>query len=242
MFVRWKVRPLGQPAYRRDIACAHREKGREAWTPVVVSSERVGSPCPQQKTLWSPAGVIRSCCAADLLDPIARTQWWGRLRLRCAALREGSQSNPFRDELLAELSNILHDIAVRVPEPTDVDLRVTAAWEALCYDPYYRNDIYHAHKLRLLLSWYRNSRGSDRAQPSPPGQRGARQGAVFVVPEEFGVLGLRWPCTREDVKRAWRAGLHRHHPDKGGTQKGFERWMTAYEEATRFCNAHGPRD
>jgi hypothetical protein len=240
MFVRWKIRPLGQPAYRRDVACAHLEEGREAWTPVVVSAERVADVGPRQKVLWSPVGSIRSCCVFDWSDPIARTQWWGRLRLRCEALCDGRESNPFRQELLAALPDILRDIDARVPSPTELELEIAAAWESIGYDPRHRRVPYRAHRTRLLLSWHKVGSSGAHAEPRPAGRQRARRAEVLVVPEAFRILGLRWPCTRENIKRAWRAGLHRHHPDKGGNQKDFERWMAAYEEAMGFCDARSP--
>ena len=47
-------------------------------------------------------------------------------------------------------------------------------------------------------------------------------------------LGLRLPCSEEDVKEAYRQLAEQHHPDRGGDRKQFARLKSQYEEATRF--------
>jgi ParB-like chromosome segregation protein Spo0J len=43
------------------------------------------------------------------------------------------------------------------------------------------------------------------------------------------VLGLRWPCTREEVEKAHRQKAFQHHPDRGGNPEDFKRMQRAYE-------------
>ncbi len=239
MFARWKVRLLGQPAYRRDVACAHREDDREVWTPVVATVERVDGK-PRQKVLWHPAGSIRSCCALDQDDPIARTQWWKTLRNRFDRLRANRDENPFREQILAGTGSIVDNIYSRVPLPYDFDYEVIAVWESLADSVAGIADPYEAHQERLRMSWeaVRRARGSSRSRPSE-GRR-AQQAERLVVPNGFKVLGLRWPCTPDEIRNARRAGVCLHHPDKGGTQEGFVAWTAACEEVMAFYQTHGP--
>lgn len=59
------------------------------------------------------------------------------------------------------------------------------------------------------------------------------------TPPSLRLLGLRWPCTAEDVKAAWRKGAIARHPDHGGSTAEFIAWQKTYEEALAFVLAHG---
>jgi hypothetical protein len=52
----------------------------------------------------------------------------------------------------------------------------------------------------------------------------------------FGVLGLCWPCTEEEVRAAYRRLTKTAHPDHGGTPEEFGRIREAYERALRFLS------
>ncbi len=47
-------------------------------------------------------------------------------------------------------------------------------------------------------------------------------------------LGLRWPCTDRDIRRAYRRKAKEHHPDAGGDGQEFIALQKAYEEALRL--------
>ena len=68
-----------------------------------------------------------------------------------------------------------------------------------------------------------------------PGQ--APRGAAF--PTCFQHLGLAWPCTPSDVRRAFRALAKTTHPDQGGTHEGFIALKTAYDETLEMAQ-HSP--
>jgi curved DNA-binding protein CbpA len=51
-----------------------------------------------------------------------------------------------------------------------------------------------------------------------------------VVSEALEVLGLSWPCTILDVKKAYRRLTRQVHPDMGGSDVEFYRVSEAYEE------------
>lgn len=53
-------------------------------------------------------------------------------------------------------------------------------------------------------------------------KRDARQDAALT-------LGLAWPCTRDDVKRAFREAVRKNHPDLGGTDEKMRAMLEARE-------------
>lgn len=55
----------------------------------------------------------------------------------------------------------------------------------------------------------------------------ARQG----TPRAISALGLRLPCTEEDLKHAYRQRVKQLHPDHGGDQRRFLRLQADFEEA-----------
>ena len=51
------------------------------------------------------------------------------------------------------------------------------------------------------------------------------------TPRCVAALGLQFPCTEDDVKRAYREKVKPLHPDLGGDQKRFLQLQTYFEEA-----------
>jgi hypothetical protein len=51
------------------------------------------------------------------------------------------------------------------------------------------------------------------------------------TPRPIAALGLRLPCTEEDLKRAYRKRVKRLHPDHGGDQRRFMALQSHFEEA-----------
>jgi protein gp37 len=51
---------------------------------------------------------------------------------------------------------------------------------------------------------------------------------VFMAPH-LAVLGLQWPCTREEVKKAYWAAAKEHHPDRFGDPERFKKAREAYD-------------
>ena len=54
------------------------------------------------------------------------------------------------------------------------------------------------------------------------------------TPRCLAVLGLRMPCTDEDLKRAYRQKVKMLHPDRGGDRRRFLRLQSQFEEALRW--------
>ena len=59
---------------------------------------------------------------------------------------------------------------------------------------------------------------------------------VAFAPACIRTLGLPWPCTRQDVKHAFRTKVKTTHPDNGGTNEAFQRLYQAYQEALALVN------
>ncbi len=53
-------------------------------------------------------------------------------------------------------------------------------------------------------------------------------------------LGLRLPCTTEDVKRAYRRLAYERHPDRGGRPREFSKLHRDFEAAMRFVDERTP--
>jgi hypothetical protein len=51
------------------------------------------------------------------------------------------------------------------------------------------------------------------------------------TPRSVAALGLRMPCTQEDLKRAYRQRVKLLHPDHGGDQRRFLLLQSQFEEA-----------
>jgi hypothetical protein len=51
------------------------------------------------------------------------------------------------------------------------------------------------------------------------------------TPRPIAALGLRLPCTEEDLKRAYRKRVKRLHTDHGGDQRRFMMLQSQFEEA-----------
>ncbi len=52
-----------------------------------------------------------------------------------------------------------------------------------------------------------------------------------AVPACLAVLGLPWPCTEQQIKRAFRMQAKQVHPDVGGSSEAFRALWQAYQEA-----------
>lgn len=51
------------------------------------------------------------------------------------------------------------------------------------------------------------------------------------TPRAIAALGLRMPCTEEELKRAYRARVKLLHPDHGGDERRFLMLQANFEEA-----------
>jgi hypothetical protein len=62
--------------------------------------------------------------------------------------------------------------------------------------------------------------------------------ARYGTPRPIAALGLRLPCTEEDLKRAYRTQVQRLHPDHGGDQRRFLLLQSHFEEALAIVAGH----
>jgi len=75
--------------------------------------------------------------------------------------------------------------------------------------------------------------------------RGLRRGMILLsrymtdvpawarqeTPRSLAALGLRMPCTEEELKRAYRTRVKQLHPDHGGDERRFLWLQAQFEEA-----------
>lgn len=54
-----------------------------------------------------------------------------------------------------------------------------------------------------------------------------------TLPKFAATLGIKWPCTIEELRIAWKQLALQHHPDRGGKSEDFIRVKQAYEVARR---------
>ncbi len=54
-------------------------------------------------------------------------------------------------------------------------------------------------------------------------------------PKCFTILGLDFPCTKAEVRAAYRKLAMQRHPDQGGDPSQFLELQAAYEQALRLC-------
>jgi hypothetical protein len=68
--------------------------------------------------------------------------------------------------------------------------------------------------------------------------------AIIETPRCLAAMGLRMPCTQEDLLRAYRDRVKILHPDHGGDKRRFLALQQNFEEASAFLeelerkNAH----
>lgn len=93
--------------------------------------------------------------------------------------------------------------------------------------------LYEAERFRFTIN-------SPPAPPPPSKHRHKRTEWTHSInlPWWCTVLGLRPPCSREDIHTAFRARVTTEHPDHGGTSEGFIRLKRAYDCALRDASRH----
>lgn len=74
-----------------------------------------------------------------------------------------------------------------------------------------------------------------KKQPQPRarsvGHRNPGSSRTVATPDWVSILGTRYPCSLDEVRTAFRAGVLKVHPDHGGTPEAFVRLKTAYDRA-----------
>jgi DnaJ-like protein len=66
--------------------------------------------------------------------------------------------------------------------------------------------------------------------------------ARYETPRSIAALGLRMPCTEEDLKRAYRSLVKQFHPDHGGDERRFLLLQAHFEEALEILHRETCRD
>ena len=61
-----------------------------------------------------------------------------------------------------------------------------------------------------------------------------------IIAAHYARLGLRQPCTREQIVAAYREAAFREHPDHGGNAAKFAQLNSSYQAALQHCRVYDP--
>ena len=119
------------------------------------------------------------------------------------------------------------------PWPNSLDLAITASFLAVFFLLPALGFVFMALDLR---SYWRSLRRSLAVIGRT--FSGIPDWARNDTPRAIAALGLRLPCTEEDLKRAYRTQVQRLHPDHGGDQRRFLLLQSHFEEALAIVAGH----
>jgi hypothetical protein len=186
--------------------------------PYVVRARRVGGKPRQQTVLILPG--IRSCCLAE---PVVLAHWWLYVDGRLDWLANPTIASMTPQEAAA----IRARLEETVPRASaEIVARVKAEQEA--------REAEDRERAKAFAEMFA------RAFAPNLGARPARPvGCPPHLHAHLEVLGVRWPCTREEVRAAYRTLARQHHPDRFGEHEEFKRVQAAYERILKTFDQLG---
>jgi hypothetical protein len=95
----------------------------------------------------------------------------------------------------------------------------------------YREQLRRQAIIEEFFSACRAARQATGIDPHSFGQHSTSTSTARPAPACVTLLGLAWPCTQRDVKRAFRSQAKTVHPDAGGSNAAFQTLYKAYQEA-----------
>jgi hypothetical protein len=121
------------------------------------------------------------------------------------------------------------------PWPNSLDLAITIAFLSLAFLLPALGFVFMALDLRTYLRSLRRSLAVVARTFS-----GIPDWAHRDTPRAIAALGLRMPCSEEDLKRAYRRRVQKLHPDHGGDQRRFLLLQAHFEEALAIVASYAP--
>jgi hypothetical protein len=176
--------------------------------PYVVRARRVGGK-PRQETVLILPG-IRSCCLAE---PVVLAHWWLYVDGRLDWLANPTIASMTPQEAAAIRARLEETVPRASPE---VVAKVKAEQEAREAEDRERAKAFAEMFARAFAPNF-------GARPTRPA------GCPPHLYPHLAVLGLQWPCTREEVTAAYRGLAKHHHPDRFGNEEEFKKVQAAYE-------------
>lgn len=215
MFIHWVRRKfVGTTDHPQRFACIHEDPNARVLRPVVKNSFRDGY-TSRHIVIWQPGSSIRSCCAKDQKSGFVRTKWWNEVAGRFAKLRD--------ENLLEKKDWIVSRLGLVVPFPS---LEDRALWRSWVFDKLEVG----RRPLEPKACYYRRRLAEAEAL--------MRQSHLRT----FSALDLEWPCTTQEVVRAFRKKVREKHPDGGGSCEAFIQWNAAYERAISYLKSLESKD
>jgi hypothetical protein len=188
--------------------------------PYIVRARRVGGKPRQQTVLILPG--IRSCCLAD---PLVLAHWWIYVDGRLDWLANPMVGSMTPQEAAAMRARLEETVPRASPE---VVAQVKAEQEAREAESRERAKAF----AEILGRAFAPNSGAPPALPL---------GCPLHMHMHLSVLGLRWPCTREEVKAAYRSLATQHHPDRGGDPEQFKKVQAAHDRFLQTLDQLGVR-
>lgn len=219
MYVRWLSTALRAALIGRDdIPCIHAGPGRQSWAFQVIESYREYG-VVHKTMLWSPRATIRSCCAVDPYDPLARARFWAQVAERADFLKSTARFNSNDKRVLGELTGIFLKIMNRVPMPSEAEGRLYDEWCSTVGRWQHGETFVERYQRRLA-----EAREQVCIPPPVP-----TVGTPTVL-EALSILGVGLPLRQDVLKKAFRQKVFETHPDRpGGDHYKFLRIKAAYE-------------
>lgn len=219
MFVRWKKRVLQGDEFRGDALCTHTGPNRCTMRPVAMESYRDEYGTPKHRVLWRPSKTIRSCCAKESVDPLARAEWWSYLwqdieELETLSVKRGYK---YLRPLAAKVDHLVELMVEVVAIPTGADFALYHAWINTAADRQSGEGSIHCYKRRL-----------EEARVAVASQIPGVNGSMTPT-QAAETLGVTLPTDGVALKLAFRKAALASHPDKGGSSGDFILVRAAFE-------------
>lgn len=132
------------------------------------------------------------------------------------------------------MANDLLLLAAREPWPTPIDLTATLIFLAVSLLVPATGYVFMALDFRAYLRSLRRTLVVAARWSLP----GVPDWARRETPRAIAALGLRMPCTEQELMHAYRARVKLLHPDHGGDQRRFLMLQANFEEAMAILSGN----
>lgn len=236
--------------------CVHREQGRR---PNAIEPTVWQIKSGQKNKVFIPGPAICADCAKDEDFPVARVHWWQDFENRCSLLRSMTPTPTWFAEVVANrlergtFAHIKRLLGEQVLLSTKDEVEVTKVFMSFFENGWSAQIKSVAHRTKVARYiceagegiqqgetysvWRERVLGSAERVEFEEHERGDVSSDNQHNPVELRVLGLRWPCTPDDVQKAYRKKAAEAHPDRGGTHAKMVELNAIRERALRWIES-----